>query len=303
MPLSRCAIGLLLSPLLAATAGIDAIGAPVDAAEDPTVVNDHPATLHELESALREQVERAFRLAIRPHAAISDGSDRGDFSHADAWSLAFGEAPSEASFLYTGGVASAIPARPGPEPAAGLPIGATRPILDDVMTTPDLLSAAGPSGFSGSLNLDDGQALSASLPTEPAIQPSSSSSFLEWRPVIDDDQRWSLNLGSESRGMSNVKGLSIGYDASEKLSFSSSFGLAETVHDFRLDTTGGVGPRRSMPLVAGIDWSPRPGVHMSGYAGASLFGDVELFDRGRDALSGLNLDPAPVLGFDLSLSF
>ena len=181
--------------------------------------------------------------------------------------------------------------------------GFARIDVDDHVLVAPSVADAGPRVRSEAPMIDD----LAAFQFQSGDQTRSSAPLMQWRPPIDDDERWSVNLGSTPGVPSNVKGLALSYEASNQLSFSSGIGLSGELGDYRRSDDF-VGRReiesgRSLPLVAGVDWSPRPGLRVSGYAGTSFLRDVEFFDRRGDALAEFDLDRRPVLGFDLSLSF
>jgi hypothetical protein len=62
-----------------------------------------------------------------------------------------------------------------------------------------------------------------------------------------------------------------------------------------------VGRDRSFPTVLGVDWHPNRATRLNAFAGAVLFGVLEILESNANRLARRRVDP--VLGANFSISF
>ncbi len=124
--------------------------------------------------------------------------------------------------------------------------------------------------------------------------------------LIDWDITDRLNLSTgPTIGATQGPGLQLNYAMSDTVTV----GLAGRYEDirFRLNDTGptpgGVGQDRSFPLVVTIDYSPNPGIGISGFAGAELGGRLSVEDATGTVVDVRDYDPAPIFGAAFRLAF
>lgn len=129
----------------------------------------------------------------------------------------------------------------------------------------------------------------------------------KWKLPFDDDRRFTLSLGGSEAGSILGAGASLSYAASDTLTVAlalTGFGVGG---DFRLDEDGpipgGVGRDFSVPLVASVKWNPRPNLTLGAFAGMTLFGNVEALNSNGDDIIDRDVDPAVIIGANLSFSF
>ena len=124
--------------------------------------------------------------------------------------------------------------------------------------------------------------------------------------VIDWDisERWNLSTG---RGLAASQGP--GLTLSYSLSRSWSLGIAarhENV-EFRLaengSTPGGVGRDKSLPMVATVNWDPKPTVNLSVFAGLEFNGKLKLKNALDELVDESSYDPAPLFGATFKFRF
>lgn len=110
-------------------------------------------------------------------------------------------------------------------------------------------------------------------------------------------ERWSLSTG-EGLAASRGPGLTLRYKASDDWTL----GLVGRYEEFefRLDddhpTPEGTVTDRSIPLVATATWAPSDRVSLTGFAGYSYGGELELYDQSGAKLGRSDYDPAPLYG-------
>ena len=128
-----------------------------------------------------------------------------------------------------------------------------------------------------------------------------------WKLPFDDARRYTLNLGGSETGSILGAGASLSYAASDTLAVAlaiTGFGIGG---DFRLDNDGpipgGVGRDFSLPLIASVKWTPRPNLTLGAFGGVTLFGNVEALNSNGDHIIDRNVDPAVIVGANLSFSF
>jgi hypothetical protein len=174
--------------------------------------------------------------------------------------------------------------------------------FDETLTTGATIGAA--CALSDTLTIGAGVTVQTRLDDSLFVLPFPT---LEWTLPGDPQQRWKLVVGGSRTGSARTAGAAITFDATEQLTLSgglAGFGLGG---DFRLDddgpAPGGVGRDRSFPLVLGLDWHPNRRVRLNAFAGAALFGELEILDSNGARLARRRVDPAPVAGFGLSVSF
>lgn len=106
-------------------------------------------------------------------------------------------------------------------------------------------------------------------------------------------------------GASQGPGLSLAYDVNDGLSLGIA-GRFESVQ-FRLDddgpAPGGIGETEATPLVATLNYAPNPGITASAFAGVELDGTIRLRDEDGRQQERRDLDPAAVLGGQLTFRF
>lgn len=130
---------------------------------------------------------------------------------------------------------------------------------------------------------------------------------VEWVLPGDPQRRWRFVLGGSRIGPSRAAGAVLTYEASEEVTLIgglAGFGLGG---DFRLDDSGpapgGVGRDRSFPFVLGAEWRPSRRVRVNAFAGAALFGELEVLDSNGIRLAKRRVDPSVTLGLGISISF
>lgn len=106
-------------------------------------------------------------------------------------------------------------------------------------------------------------------------------------------------------GASQGPGLSLTYAATDAIRIGIA-GRYESVQ-FRLDddgpAPGGIGGTKAFPLVATATYAPNPGVNVSGFVGVELEGEVTLRDEDNRLIERRNVDPAPVVGGQVTIRF
>jgi hypothetical protein len=130
---------------------------------------------------------------------------------------------------------------------------------------------------------------------------------VEWVLPGDPQERWRLVVGGSRIGPSRAAGAAITFDATEQVTLVAGWAGFGLGGDFRLDDTGpapgGVGRDRAFPIVVGVDWRPTRQVRLSAFAGAALFGELEILDSNGNRLAKRRVDPSPTIGVGLSVSF
>lgn len=130
---------------------------------------------------------------------------------------------------------------------------------------------------------------------------------VDWTLPGDPQGRWRLAVGGARVGPSRAAGVALYFSPTRELTFSGGIGAFGLGGDFRLSKSGpvpgGVGRDSSFPLLVGADWHPSPKFSLSAFAGVALFGQLEVLDSGGNKVSERDVDPTPVLGGGLSLSF
>jgi len=131
---------------------------------------------------------------------------------------------------------------------------------------------------------------------------------IEAFPILAIDwqfaDRWRLSTG-RGVGATRGPGLTLSYAVTDALRL----GIAARREsaEFRLDddgpAPGGIGEDESLPVVATLGWSPNPGIDASAFAGVALDGELTLRDGDGRKLERRGVDPAPVLGGQLTVRF
>jgi hypothetical protein len=172
----------------------------------------------------------------------------------------------------------------------------------------DTLTGGGSAGaiykFSNDLTLGIGLTGQSRLGSSPTILPIP---FVSWALPFDPQKRWRIEAGPAWNGPSRGAGAALVFSPSKSLSLSTGLELTGLGGGFRLDQNGpipgGVGRVTSLPIVFGLEWRPRPGVRVAGFAGVSAFGTVESLDRNGNRISKRDVGAAGTFGISASLSF
>jgi hypothetical protein len=172
----------------------------------------------------------------------------------------------------------------------------------------DTLTVGGSAGaiyrFSEDLTLGLGVTGQSRLGSSPTILPIP---FVSWALPLDPQKRWRLEAGPAWTGPSREAGAALVFLPSKALSFSAGVALTGLGGGFRLDRdgpiAGGIGRVTSLPIVLGVDWRPRPGVRVSGFAGVSTSGTIESLDRNGTRIDKRDVGAAGTFGISASLSF
>jgi hypothetical protein len=124
--------------------------------------------------------------------------------------------------------------------------------------------------------------------------------IVDWQ--ISD--RWSLTTGG-GIAATQGPGLRLGYAASDALDLGLEVRLERA--EFRLDDTGlapgGVGEDSSVPVVFSLDYSPNPGLSVSGFAGAAFDGELTARDATGAIVNRQTYEVAPLAGLAIRLRF
>jgi hypothetical protein len=131
--------------------------------------------------------------------------------------------------------------------------------------------------------------------------------LFDWTLPYDPQHRWRIAAGGARIGPARAAGIAAYFSPTKELTLSAGIGAFGLGGDFRLSQTGpvpgGVGRDSSFPVLAGIDWHPRPWISLAGFGGVGLFGELEVVDSNGDTLGSRDVAPAPVIGASLTLSF
>ena len=147
-------------------------------------------------------------------------------------------------------------------------------------------------------------AVQSRLEDDPLILPLP---VVRWIPDFDPERRWQVRVGGAPGGPARVIGAGLEFEASETMTYSIGLAAVGLGAEFRLDddtpVPNGVGRDQSFPLVLGFRWTPREGTEVVGFAGAAFLREIELQDRDGNTIGERDVDPSPVFGLTVSLTF
>jgi hypothetical protein len=172
----------------------------------------------------------------------------------------------------------------------------------------DTISIGAAAGFSyevsENLSLGFAAAVQTLIEDDPLLLPLP---VVLWKPAIDPERRWSVAVGASPGGPSRVGGAGIEYAATETLTCSLNLRVSGLGANFRLDdegaVPGGAGRDSSMPVVLGIEWTPRADLSVSAYAGASFLREIEFRDSNGNSVSERDVDPGAIVGVAATIAF
>lgn len=130
---------------------------------------------------------------------------------------------------------------------------------------------------------------------------------VDWTLPGDPQERWRFAVGGTRIGPSRAAGAALYFSPTKEITLSTGVGAFGLGGDFRLSKDGpvpnGVGRDSSFPFLVGVDWRPSHNFSLNAFAGVALFGQLEVLDSSGNKLSERDVDPTPVLGGGLSISF
>ncbi len=158
--------------------------------------------------------------------------------------------------------------------------------------------------FSPDLTLGVGLIVQSRLDDDLVIVPIPT---LRWTPDFDAQRRWTIEIGSQNAGPVLGAGGTVSFRTSDQLTLSAGitgFGIGG---EFRLrddgPIRGGVGRDFSTPAVLSATWTPRPGIRVNGFAGANVFGNLQVLDSNGDKIGDRDLETGFIAGVSATLAF